>query len=250
MAQDKPEGSSGPHRCIATANTITDMIFRYLRARCAAQGGTLSFEDLDDASVRFAESVPSGFDLFETIYLRCMRASGTTAAALFTRKTLLTTLLGECGQHAAQAAFAQQARQFGAAWLRRFFDGLACYIRESICKDADYQLIAIYVQAAKKLKDKLSAAELLRETEVQSVLRECLAPMLTSEAPPAATKALIDTINRNITRGSGSDSGKVTPGELQRFLRQMSADFDLTPKHAGKAHGAAGRMHPEGAISA
>lgn len=236
MAQEDPQaGTNGPHHCIATASTVTDMIFRYLRARCTAQGGTLSFEDLDDASERFAESVPSGFDLFETIHLRCMRASGSTAAALFTRDTLLTTLLFECGYHSAQASFAHQVTQFGVPWVRYFFHGLSCYIRESVCKDADFRLIGAYVQTAKKLKNKLSAADLLKEADTQTVLRDCMAPILAPELAAAETRAMVDTINQHITiarNSGGPDMSKVTHDELQRFLGLMRNEFELTLKNA------------------
>jgi hypothetical protein len=236
MAQDEPQaGTNGPHHCIATASTVTDMIFRYLRARCTAQGGTLSFADIENASECFSDSVPSGFDLFETIHLRCMRASGSTATAQFTRKTLLATLLFECGYHSAQAVFATQAMQFGTLWLRHCFHGLAGYIREFVCKDADFQLIGIYVQAAKKLKGKLSAIELLKEPEIQAVLRACMAPIVATPPAPSVVETLRDTINRQITtarKSAGADPSKVTQSELQRFLALLSNEFELTLKNA------------------
>jgi hypothetical protein len=236
MAQDEPQaGTNGPHHCIATASTITDMIFRYLRARCSAQGGTLSFEDLDDASERFSDSVPSGFDLFETIHMRCMRASGSTAAALFTRKALLATLLFECGYHSAQSVFGAQTMQFGTPWLRQCFRGLASYIREFVCKDADYQLISVYVQAAKKLKGKLSAVELLKEPGIQAVLRDCMAPILATTPEPTMVGALLDAINQHITgarKPVGPDASKITQSELQRFLDLLRNEFEPTLKNA------------------
>jgi hypothetical protein len=236
MAQNEPQaGTNGPHHCIAAASTVTDMIFRYLRARCTAQGGTLSFEDLDDARERFGESVPSGFDLFETIHLRCMRASGSTAATLFTRKTLLVTLLFECGFHSAQAVFATQTKQFGAPWLRHCFYGLAAYIREFVCKDADYQLIGLYVRAAKKLKGKLSAIEMLKEPDVQKVLRDCMAPIVATTPEPTMIEGLLEAINRHIAierKPAGSDSGKITPSDLQRFIGLLRNEFEMTLKNA------------------
>lgn len=236
MAQDEPQaGTNGPHHCIATASTVTDMIFRYLRARCTSQGGTLSIEDLDDASERFADSVPAGFDLFETIHLRCMRASGSAAAAQFTRKTLLATLLFECGYHAAQSVFATQTLQFGTPWLRHCFRGLASYIREAVCKDADYQLIGVYVQAAKKLKGKLSAVDLLKEPGIQAVLRDCMAPILATTPEPSMVETLLDAINQHITgarKPVGPDASKITLSELQRFLGLLRNEFELTLKNA------------------
>ena len=228
-------GTNGPHHCIATASTITDMIFRYLRARCSAQGGKLSLEEIDDASKRFSESVPSGFDLFETIHTRCMRASGSTAASLFSRKTLLTTLLYECGYHSARASFTHQEAHFGAPWMRAFFQGLAGYIREAVCKDADYQLIAAYVHASKKLKGKLSAGELLKEPDIQAVLRECMAPLIANTASSATLDSLRDLINQhtaNTRAAAGADASKISQGELQHFLGLMGDEFELALKNA------------------
>ena len=233
--ESQQAGTNGPHHCIATASTVSDMIFRYLRARCSAQGGKLSLEELDDASKRFAESVPSGFDLFETIHTRCMRASGSTAASLFTRKALLTTLLYECGFHSAQASFTHQDAHYGAPWMRFFFQGLANYIRDAICKDADYQLIAIYVRAAKTLKGKLSPAELLKEPEIQAVLRECMAPLVANTASPETIEALREMINQhtaNTRAAAGSDATKVAHGDLQHFLSMMGDEFELALKNA------------------
>jgi hypothetical protein len=233
--QSQQAGTSGPHHCIATASTITDMIFRYLRARCSAQGGKLSLEELDDASKRFAESVPSGFDLFETIHTRCMRASGSTVASLFTRKTLLTTLLYECGIHSAEASFTHQAAHYGAPWMRFFFQGLANYMREAVCKDADYQLIGSYVRAAKKLKGKMSAAALLKESDVQAVLREGMAPLVANTASPETIEALREMINQhtaNTRAAAGSDASKVSQAELQHFLSLMGDEFELALKNA------------------
>lgn len=230
-------GTNGPHHCIATASTITDMIFRYLRARCSAQGGALSYEDLDDASERFAESVPSGFDLFETIHLRCMQASGSTAASLFTRRTLLTTLLYECGYHSAKASFARQAAQFGDPWMRYFFQGLAHHIREAVCRDADYQLISVYVGAAKKLKNKVSAEELLREPDVQSVLRDCVTPLTANKDSAETIEALRQTVNQytaNTRAAAGSDACQVSQAELQHFLGLMIDEFQLALKNGGR----------------
>lgn len=236
MLQDEPQaGTNGPHHCIATASTVTDMIFRYLRARCTAQGGTLSFEDIGDASERFADSVPSGFDLFETIHLRCMRASGSTATALFTRKALLTTLLFECGSDSAQVAFPTHTMQFGAPWLRDFFQGLAGYIREFVCKDGDYQLIGVYVQAAKKLKGKLSAAQLLKEPDIQALLRDCMTPIVAMPPAPGTLEALCNTINQHIAgacKPAGPGPSEITLNELQRFLDLTRNEFELTLKSA------------------
>ncbi len=232
MAQDVAQaGTNGPHHCIAAASTITDMIFRYLRARCSSQGGSLSFEDLDDASERFAELVPSGFDLFETIHLRCMRASGGTAAPLFTRDAILATMLMASGYHSAQVAFASQIAHFGTPWLRHFFHGLAGYVRDAVCKDADYRLIAVYVQAAKKLKGRLSAAELLKEADVQAVLLDCIGPIVATGASPETVEALRNVLNSHITRARKNtepDPSKVTLGELQRFLALLCNEFEPT----------------------
>lgn len=231
-------GTNGPHHCIATASTITDMIFRYLRARCSAQGGTLSYEDLDDACERFSESVPSGFDLFETIHLRCMQASGSTAATHFTRKALLTTLLHECGYDCAKASFTRQATQFGDPWMRYFFQGLSTHIREEVCKDADYQLIAAYVRAAKKLKNQLSAEELLKEQEIQAVLRGCVAELTANTASAEAGVALCEAVNRHTAHtraAAGTDASHVSQTELQHFLGLITDELQRAPQNTSRS---------------
>jgi hypothetical protein len=233
MTQDAPQaGMHGPHHCIATAGTVTDLIFRYLRTRCSAQGGSLSLEDLDDAIERFHESVPAGFDLFETIHVRCMRASGSTVATLFTRDALLTTLLYECGYHSAQAAFAKQNAQFGPSWMRQFFHGLSSFIRDC-CKEADRRVIAVYVQAAKKLKNRLSVADLLKEPDIQSALRGCTGPILADAPPASLIEALSNTINQHISskrKVVGPDTSRVTLAELHRFLGLWRNELELTLK--------------------
>lgn len=236
MTHDSQQaGTNGPHHCIAIASTVTDMIFRYLRARCAAQGGKLSLEEIDDVSKRFADSVSSGFDLFETMHTRCMRASGSTAPTLFSRKTLFTTLLYECGGHSAQASFTHQIGHYGTPWVRHFFQGLTDYIREAVCKDADYQLISIYVRAAKNLKGKLSAGELLKEPEIQAVLREGMAPLIASTASPEAMAVLREKINQhtaNTRAAAGSEASQVSQGELQHFLSLMNDELEVALKNA------------------
>jgi hypothetical protein len=235
MTQDAPQaGTNGPHHCISTASTVTEMIFRYLRARCGARGGTLSLEDIEDASERFHESVPAGFDLFETIHTRCMRASGSTAAMLFTRDTLLATLLYECGYHSAQAAFTHQNTQFGPSWMRLFFHGLSSHVREC-CKEADPQIIAVYVQAAKKLKNRLSVTELLKEPDIQLALRGCMAPILADAPPASMIESLGNAINFHISsrrKVGAPDSSRITLAELLRFLGLLRNELELTLKSA------------------
>ncbi len=236
MSHEGPQaGTSGPHHCIATASTITDMIFRYLRARCTAQGGKLSFEDLEDANERFSASVPSGFDLFETIHLRCMRASGSTAPTLFARNAILATVLFEAGDQAAQIAFASQVSHYGTPWLRSFFHGLADYVRDAVCRDADYRLIAVYVQSAKTLKGRLSASELLKEADVLTVVRDCVGALVAADAPATTLEALREALNRHITKVRKSqepDPSTVTQSELQRFLTLLRAEFAPAPAAA------------------
>jgi hypothetical protein len=231
MTQEAPQaGTHGPHHCIATASTVSDLIFRYLRARCNAKGGSLSLEDLDDASDRFHESVPSGFDLFETIHVRCMRASGSTAATLFTRDALLATLLYECGYQSAQAAFLHQNTQFGESWLRHFFYGFSSHIRER-CKKTEPELVAVYTHAAKKLKNSLSATELLKQADIRSLLRECMAPILVEAPPVRMIESLVNTINYHISslrKVGAPDSSRITQAELVRFLSLLRYELELT----------------------
>ena len=55
----------GPHHCIGTARAATEVVFRSLRAKCAAGGGTLSQHAIEELYANIIDSFSSGFDLFE-----------------------------------------------------------------------------------------------------------------------------------------------------------------------------------------
>ena len=54
-----------PHHCIGTARAVTEIVFRGLRAECAASGGTMSLVEIENFYSRIIDSFSSGFDLFE-----------------------------------------------------------------------------------------------------------------------------------------------------------------------------------------
>ena len=78
----------GPHHCIGTARAVTELVFRGLRAECAASGGTMSLVEIENFYSRIIDSFSSGFDLFELRHSRCMDASLSRAAMPFARSTL------------------------------------------------------------------------------------------------------------------------------------------------------------------
>ena len=83
----------GPHHCIGITRTVTDVVFRGLRAQCAAGGGNLSLEELDSFHSKIIESFSSGFDLFELRHHHCMAVSFGVAPMPFARSKILCTLL-------------------------------------------------------------------------------------------------------------------------------------------------------------
>jgi hypothetical protein len=83
----------GPHQCLSISRTVTDIVFRGLRAQCAAGGGNLSLQELDSFHSKIIESFSSGFDLFELKHHHCMAASLGKATMPFARSKILSTLL-------------------------------------------------------------------------------------------------------------------------------------------------------------
>jgi len=197
------------------------VIFRDLHARCVAAGGNLSLAELDNARIRFLGSFPSSFDLFEAIHAVCTEASGSTAAPIFSQDKILASLLLSCADRAARHACSVQVAHFGQPWLEQFFDGIAQFIRDSVLPSADRRLIAAYVEAAGRMKSRLSIDEFLKEGDVQLVLRECLAMLDANDSADAmAGKAGIAVNNVIALQNSisGPDLRKVTDNQMKRFL--------------------------------
>ncbi len=211
----------GPHHCVGVATSIAEMLFQYLEAKCGSAGGSLSAEDLKAAHMQFFQSLPKVHGFFETVNQTCMEASESKAPTLLAQDTILATLLFTCNEKAARHAFPLQIKRFGDVWLRQFFSGLAEYVRKTICNAADAQLIRAYMETAAKSGADLSISDLMREPEIQNVLRACHMRFLRPDASEALSKDLSDVVSVVIAEQRGiphPDLSKVTEQEARSFL--------------------------------
>jgi hypothetical protein len=219
----------GPHHCIANANAVAEMIFRYLQSRCTATG-SLSAADLDAARAHLAQSFPNAFSFFETVNQRCMEASAATAPAFFAKENILGSLLFTCAHKAARSAFPNQIGRFGAPWLNQFFGGFAEYIRQHTCPTADDRLMKVYAIAAGKIGARLTVTDLLNEDGARKVLHECLAPFMLPDAPAAFAAKLSDVVSFHIAAARGipkPDISKVIEQEARSFLTWLPPQVNV-----------------------
>jgi hypothetical protein len=226
----------GPHHCIGTARAVTEIVFRRLRAQCAAGGGSLSPEELESCYSQIIDSFTSGFDLFELRHHQCMDASLGIAEMPFARDKILATFLRACGEKSARAVFSLQVEHLGMAWIGQLFDSLAHYVREHVHANIDGRLIDAYVETAKIPKIKLTIEELLKQEAVQHILLECVTAFETPGAPESIVKEISDWVNDSVAglRGvAGPHVCKITEDETRRFLtllpRQLRATLNVMP---------------------
>ncbi len=232
----------GPHHCSATAISVTEMIFRFLSSRCQSSGGTLSAAELEAARAHFIDSFPNAFGFFENVNQRCMDASAASAQLLFARGKILATVLLAVAQKAARSAFPNQIAKFGAVWLDQMFGGLAQCIRQNVCPNADDRLMKAYAVAAAKSGVKLTLADLLKEEETQRIVRECLAPFLTADAPNLMAARVSDVVSSYIASARGipkPDLSKVTEQEMKAFLTWLPSQMNIALTAAGAGNLAA-----------
>lgn len=222
----------GPHHCVGVANSVTDMIFQFLNSKCAAAGGTLSAADLETIRTHFLESYPKASGYFEATNQRCMEASAGTAHAYFARDTILASALMASSHKATRQAFTAQVDRLGATWVRQFYAGLAQYVRQHVCPEADARLFKIYLGVAGRLGAQLSVDDLLKEQSTRIVLRECVAPFISADAPDKLAIEMSDEISNSIATQRGiprPDISKVTDHEMRNFLvwlpRQMQVSL-------------------------
>ncbi len=221
----------GPHHCIGTARAVSEVVFRTLRTRCVAAGGSLSLQEIETIYSKIIESFSSGFDLFELRHHRCMDASLGTAAMPFARDKILATLLHACSDKAAHAAFSLQVDELGTGWINQFFDSLAHYIRQHIQADIDERLIQAYVDTAAIPGIKLTVDDLLKQKSIQSVLFDCVGLFDTSGAPHSIVKNVCDDVNEWVAGQrvvDGPNVCKITEEQTRRFLDLLPREFRIT----------------------
>lgn len=210
----------GPHHCVGVATSVADRIFHFLKTRAEAHGGVLSVADLGTLHGHFLGSLPKAASYFEGVDRLYMEASGATAPELLSRDTILATLVSAVSSKAARTAF-PQVEHFGVHWLSELCGGVARYIREHVCADADDRLSRAYFELAARLGARLGIADLLADEGVQQVLRECFAPLIARNPPNAITERLCDVVNAYIAgqRHIGAaDPAKITQAETRKFL--------------------------------
>jgi hypothetical protein len=221
---------AGPHHCIGTARSVTDIMFRTLRARCASNGGNLSLNELERFYPDFIGRMSAGFGMFELLHQRCMDASVSLAEKPFARGIILATLLHACGQRSALRAFSIQIEHCGAEWTHQFFEDFAHYIRTRMRTNVDLRLIDAYVDIATIPKIEMSVSELLKHESIQGVLRECFLPFEEPGALEVESGQLCDFVNElgAKTRGiSEAHISKITDDQTRSFLSLLSREFRL-----------------------
>jgi hypothetical protein len=241
----------GPHHCVANANAVSEMIFRYLHSRCAVNG-SLSAADLDAARAYMAQSLPNAFSFFETVNQRCMEASAATAPAFFAKETILGSVLFTCAHKAARSAFPNQIGRFGPPWLVQFFGGFAEHIRQHTCPTADERLMKVYAVATGKFGARLTVTDLLNEEGTRKILQECLAPFVLPDAPAALAAKLSDVASFHIAAARGipkPDISKVTEQEVRAFLTWLQPQVNVVLSGADAAAAARGNAGPAAAAA-
>jgi hypothetical protein len=224
-----PELLRGPHHCVGIATSVTERIFHFLKTRAELQGGTLSVADLGLLRQQFLVSLPKAANYFEGVDRQYGEASAATAPESVSRENILRTLVFVCSHKAARTAF-PQAEQIGANWLNQLCGGIALYIRQHVCTDANDRLSKAYFEAAGRLGAKLVVADLLGDEGIQRVLRECLAPLIAKDALDRVAEPLCDAVNSHIAgkRGiSKADPSKVTEAEMRKFLAFLPPQLTL-----------------------
>lgn len=220
----------GPHHCAAVGTSTADLIFRHLMTRCQAAGGQLSAADLETARAQFFHSLPKAFAFFEQSNQRCMEASASTAPAVFATDNLLATLLMTCAQKAARTAFQMQVTRFGNVWLTQYFNGLAVYIRQSVCADADARLRQVYATLAVSKGYKLAIPDLVQDETVRRILRDCLGPFMSPTAGDRLAVPVSDTVSQSIAAQRGlakPDISKVTDQEMRGFFTWLAPQLNV-----------------------
>jgi len=219
----------GPHHCVGIATSVTERIFHFLKTRAEAQGGTLSAADLGVLRQQFLASLPKAANYFEGVDRQYNEASAATAAECVSRENILATLVFACSHKAARTAF-PQVEHIGANWLNQLCGGIARYIRQHICTDANDRLSKMYFEAAGRLGAKLVVPDLLGDEGVQRVLQECFMPLIGKDALDRVAEPLCDAVNAHIAgkRGiSKADPSKVTEAEMKKFLTFLPPQLTL-----------------------
>ena len=216
---------SGAHHCIAIGHDSVDAVFRFLRAKCASHGGTLTDSELAAAQMEFVDDFQFMFDQFKDIHARCMDASCATAPTIFAKGRMLSSLLFTCSRSAAAHAFASEVQDLRGNWLNAFYGALSDFVRQYISWDAETRLTSAYVKASRNHGQTLTIDKFLQEQPVQNVLRECLRGFET----PGFSDALIVCLNDKLDDTISKDAGFDTPHLHTIAIEQMREFLNRHP---------------------
>lgn len=175
------------NHCIGTAHSIMNMVFRHIRSRCAARGGSLTMAELGDAQEELAEALSGGLDMFETIHKRCMLANSILSPPLFENDRMLSSLLYACSRELAHCTALSAARHLPDDEIDAFYDDLAQSLTRRIGFDVEVLLKRGYMNASIEHGQGLTIERLVEEQNVKSVLDECRRLL---ESPEAAASLL------------------------------------------------------------
>jgi hypothetical protein len=219
----------GPHHSVGIAVSVAERIFHFAKARADVNGGTLSVADLNGLRAQFLASLPKAAHFFEEVDRQYAEACGGTAEEYFSNDSILVTLLSVCLRKAALKAF-PQVESIGGNWLNQFLGGVARYIRQHGCADADDRLTKAYFEAAARLGAKLQVADLLGDEAIRRVLKECFAPLVARDAAERIAESFCDTVNLHVATKRGistADPAKVTEGEVKKFLTLLPPQLTI-----------------------
>jgi hypothetical protein len=219
----------GPHHSVGIAVSVAERIFHFMKTRADAHGGSLSAADLNSLHAQFLASLPKAAHFFEEVDRQYAEACGGMAEEYFSHDSILVTLLSVCIRKAALKAF-PQVELMGGNWLNQFLGGVARYIREHACADADDRLTKAYFEAAARLGAKLQIVDLLGDEAIRRILKECFAPLVARDAVERIAESFCDTVNLHVAtkRGIGTaDPAKVTEGEVKKFLTLLPPQLTI-----------------------
>lgn len=215
----------GPHHCLGTARTITELIIRHLEACAEERGGQLTIAELKAAHLQFVDQLSTIYlRQIEDIHAGCMEASGSPVVSPVSRGQILSSVLYMSTHAIGRRAFRNAHDRGGPDSLMLIYDGFAHFLRTSFCPGVDDTLFGIYAKVATVVGPRFALPQLVQERDVQLLLRQCLAALVTPGAAAAHARALAGSINEFVSNLSGTTESAECPvahSEAEHFLREL-----------------------------
>jgi hypothetical protein len=222
----------GCHHCIGTGVTVTDLVFKFIENHVHSNE-RISPGDVSELRRRFLDSFTHGYDFFETIHRKCMNASKSANAQALSRDNILPSLLLYCGRGAAEAAFKLELASCGDVWLDDFFAGFAKYVGTHVYKNAEAELVKVFVGSAGKHKSNLTVEKLLREAKAQEILSRCVEAFTDQGTRQAMAEPISVAVNNHIAMLRhiiGANQAKTTEDDIRFFLEKLPSEVRLAIK--------------------